>query len=84
VFLVCLDYFSMAPRGPFYSPKGPRAVGALFETSKTSFVYRCIGLSCVHRTTPVERSPDRWTLGANTIYRILTFEREIGLTFSQY
>ena len=45
-----LRYFSMERRGPFYSPKGIRAVGASFGSSKTFSIRRCIGLSSAHRT----------------------------------
>jgi hypothetical protein len=55
VMVICTcdawGFCSMAHRGSFYSPKGPRS-------RQPSSVRGCTRLSGAHRTTPVQQSPN--------------------------
>ena len=48
--LAAFVYLFEAPRGPFYSPKGPRTIGASFGSSQPSLVAGAPDCPVAHRT----------------------------------
>jgi hypothetical protein len=50
----------MVPRGSFYSPKGPRSSWSFIWKLPASSICGCTDMSSAHRTSPVQRSQNRW------------------------